>query len=140
MLTNVCYSTDLQCESLCIHGRSRTPVPTIKIQFTLVNPNLSYKLTKKVNAVALKIFGGFPLIKKGTEKLFLLTKDLFGNVVKNIVAVGIRSFEEQNAEISAPHFANAGVWRREELFAVSIEISECEIEAMLRSLNDVVML
>ena len=53
MLTNVCYSTDLQCESLCIHGRSRTPVPTIKIQFTLVNPNLSYKLTKKVNAVAL---------------------------------------------------------------------------------------
>ena len=56
MLTNVCYSTDLQCESLCIHGRSRTPVPTIKIQFTLVNPNLSYKLTKKVNAVALAIY------------------------------------------------------------------------------------
>ena len=56
MLTNVCYSTDLQCESLCIHGRSRTPVPTIKIQFTLVNPNLSYKLTKKVNAVALRFF------------------------------------------------------------------------------------
>jgi len=44
----------LQCESLCIHGRSRTPVPTIKIQFTLVNPNLSYKLTKKVNVVALR--------------------------------------------------------------------------------------
>ena len=44
MLTNVCYSTDLQCESLCIHGRSRTPVPTIKIQFTPVNPHLSYKL------------------------------------------------------------------------------------------------
>ena len=81
MLTNVCYSTDLQCESLCIHGRSRTPVPTIKIQFTLVNPNLSYKLTKKINAVALHAVRGFwmskQIVYKSDFKGSLYTREAF---------------------------------------------------------------
>ena len=56
------------------------------------------------------------------------------------IAVFIINREKGNAEIIVPRPIDGGVLRREELLTASIEISEREIESMLRSLDDVVML